>query len=801
VRLCRLLCVVLVVSGLGPLPARAQQTDQTTVLDSVAVVGANRTGVNYVLSQIRIPVGQPINYRDVQRAIEALYATGQYDSVHVDQGTSPEGKEILRFSLTERPLLVRWGVAGTKALPNRSVRSKVKLVSGRPFNPEDVQSSIASIDSLYEREGYYQTGVNVVRTPQDNGMVEVWFNVIEGPRVAISQVIIEGNEVFSDADIVDHMNNDPEGFFWFRKGEYDEDELTRDVRERLPAFYASNGYLDFQVLRDTLVINREMGKATLILTVDEGAKYYVGTFESIGNRQFTDAQIRRYYPFDRQESGGGFLGLGGGGGPEGPIVFDRSQWDEAIQNVSSLYYNNGYISARVESNINRRTESDGTRRVDLRMSIFEGSPAIVRQIQIKGNTITHESVIRRAILMIPGDVFRQDMMVRSYQNISNLGFFEQPLPVPQVIPVNQQGDVDIIFTVDERRTGNINFGASVGQGTGVGGFIGLDEPNFLGRGKRVSFQWQFGQNINDFNVTYSDPAIRGSLISGTLSLHRTRQRFTVADLGRITSRGGSIQFGFPLLGSRFTRILTSYTLEQSDYDTPAEFARRYHCTNCILSSIAVAIVRDTRIGLPFATAGTMHKFELATTGGFLGGSGDFRRATFEGRWYAPLNPSTEPGVGGVQFVAGFTARTGFVWGDVGPHFQQLFAMGGTQFGIQLRGYDEFSITPAGFDPTASGLRVNTVDAFGATYMSLTPELGLRLSQALYMDVFMDAGNVWAQPREFNPTRMYRGAGFGINLLSPLGPIGLDYAYGFDRVDAFGNPDPGWKLHFKIGNFF
>ena len=173
----------------------------------------------------------------------------------------------------------------------------------------------------------------------------------------------------------------------------------------------------------------------------------------------------------------------------------------------------------------------------------------------------------------------------------------------------------------------------------------------------------------------------------------------------------------------------------------------------------------------------------------------------EGRWYAPLNPPSEPGAGGVRFVAGFTARTGFVWGDVGPHFQQLFSMGGTQFGIQLRGYDEFSITPLGFDATASGLQVNTVDAFGATYMALTPEVGMRLSQALYLNAFMDAGNVWARPGQFNPTRMFRGAGFGVNLLSPLGPIGLDYAYGFDRIDRFGRPDPGWKLHFKIGNFF
>jgi outer membrane protein insertion porin family len=138
---------------------------------------------------------------------------------------------------------------------------------------------------------------------------------------------------------------------------------------------------------------------------------------------------------------------------------------------------------------------------------------------------------------------------------------------------------------------------------------------------------------------------------------------------------------------------------------------------------------------------------------------------------------------------------------VGPHFRQLFSMGGTQFGIRLRGYEEFSITPFGFDPNASGLRANTVDAFGRSYLAITGEAGARVSQAIYLNAFLDAGNVWSSPAQFNPTRLFRGAGVGVSLLSPLGPIGIDYAYGFDRVDRDGNPNPGWKFHFKLGNFF
>jgi outer membrane protein insertion porin family len=72
---------------------------------------------------------------------------------------------------------------------------------------------------------------------------------------------------------------------------------------------------------------------------------------------------------------------------------------------------------------------------------------------------------------------------------------------------------------------------------------------------------------------------------------------------------------------------------------------------------------------------------------------------------------------------------------------------------------------------------------------------------MYLGLFYDAGNVWAGPRELNPTRLYRGAGIGASLITPLGPIGIDYAYAFDRVGLFGEPDPGWKFHFRLGNFF
>ena len=76
-----------------------------------------------------------------------------------------------------------------------------------------------------------------------------------------------------------------------------------------------------------------------------------------------------------------------------------------------------------------------------------------------------------------------------------------------------------------------------------------------------------------------------------------------------------------------------------------------------------------------------------------------------------------------------------------------------------------------------------------------------MNQQLYLDAFYDAGNLWERPRDFDPTRLFRGAGFGASLVTPLGPLGVDLGYGFDRTDAARHKDPKWQVHFKFGQIF
>jgi outer membrane protein insertion porin family len=773
----------------GPRQVQAQDTAPQPTIDSIVVEGNSRLTPSQILGSAGLVPHQPANYRDLQRALQTLFRTGQFEDVRIEQRDA-DGTLVLAIIVSERPILVRWAVKGVDRLSERSVRDRVKLGEGRPLDRSAVERGRAAIDSMYHAQGYYSASVKVIETQDSPSQARVVFDVNEGSRVAISQVVVEGNEKFSDKQVVKHMATRPEGFFWWQSGKFDDDKLVQDLRERLPAWYGSNGYVDFQVTSDSVRVDSTTGKAVLHLAVEEGTAYKVGQFQVAGNRRFSTDELTALYPFSST--------------PARREAFNGTAWESATENVRTLYGNNGYIYAQVQPEETRRIEADGTPVVDLRWTIREGSPATVNKIEIVGNDVTHERVIREAILLVPGELFNRDRLIRSWQNIGNLGFFQQPMAPPDIRPTANGVDVDLVFRVEERRTGNINFGASLGQGTGVGGFLGLEEPNLFGRGKKGRLQWQFGQNVNDFTLQYTDPAIRESRVSGTVTLFNSRQRFTVGDLGRRRQVGGSVQLGFPFLGSRFTRLYLSYGLQQIRFSGgSADLQQSFRCSNCTRSTVGTSVARDTRVGLPFATAGALTNVSFELNGGVLGGTGNYRKLDLEGRYYAPLGSlgGTQQLGSGVQFVLGLTAKSGYIFGDAGPFFTELYSLGGTQFGIPLRGYEEFSITPDGFDPTAGGNSAASPRSFGKAYAAFTVELGARVSQALYLSTFLDAGNVYRTARQYDPTRLFRGAGVGAAVLSPLGPIGIDLGYGFDRVTATGKPNPGWKLHFKLGNFF
>jgi outer membrane protein insertion porin family len=763
-----------------------------------------------IVTAVGMQPGDTVMAAQLDQAIRRLLATGQFRDVQVfavSDPANPAAPVTLRFQVDEHPLVAQIRFEGLENANGSVIRDTVGLRAGRPYSPAQAARAEAMTRQMLADKGFRVRSIEHRLEPlaAADGEVSLIFDVEEGQRVAIANIEFVGNEAYSANRLREEMNTKREGFWWFRPGTFDDDQLRDDMRGSIPAFYASNGYIDAVVTGDSLAVDPETGKARLIVRIDEGPQYRLAEFDVIGASRFASDDLRRY--FEQRRSGflSGFgLGTSRDLGTREGEIFDQVAFEAATDDVRRLYTNQGYLYARINPVIERLpADSTGHPGVRVTWDIAEGNPASIRRVVIAGNTKTHEDVVRDQLSVLPGDIYSEEMLIASYRRASGLGFFETPMPAPRMEEVgncvenpSEPCQIDVIFEVTEKQTGSINFGTSLGGSLGLMGFLGYDEPNLFGQAKSGHLRWEFGRYSNNFEASYSDPTIRDSFVSGGISLFSSTDRFFTFSQGRRHRTGASLRLGIPVPTDRFSRMSLGYSLSRTSYENFEEDQNIFSLPPGVQSTTTLSLERMALDHPMFPTVGSRQSLEAAFSGGVFGGDGTFQKYSMNGAWYVPIGTlgGSAPGARPIRFTLGLQADAGALFGDASRFPFDRFWMGGVQFGRPLRGYDETTITPSGYIPRdATGVALD--QRFGDAYLRLSAETAVRFTDNISLGLFYDAGNVWRKPSEVDPTRLLRGAGSGATIVTPFGPLGLDYAYGFDR-DV-----PGWQLHFKFGQGF
>jgi outer membrane protein insertion porin family len=763
-------------------------------IDSLRVEGNVRLEGPVILGTTGLQPGTEVTFRDIQRAEKLLWSTGQFENIIVEVLGALGEPVVIVFRVEERDVVRRITIRGLASIDRDAVLDTAGLGPNQAYSPTRIAAAKEFIRGELSAKGipFARIDERIEPVAGAEKTVDLILDVTEGQRVTIAQLEVFENEFISEEEIEGVLTTKPESFFWFRRGSYEAITFEDDILERLPEYYASRGFLDFSVTADTIIIDPQTGKARIELTVDEGPRYLLGEFTIQGNSRFPTEQLETYY---RRGEGGllASIGIGEGADP----YFNNTSFQAAVGEVSSLYRNNGYLYSQVQPYLTRREpeEEGGDPIVDVGWNITEGQPAYVRRVDVVGNDFTHERVIREQIFILPGDIYNEGLLIQSWQGVQSLGFFETPMEPPSINPDPQTGEVDIVFQVRERQTGSVNFGTALGGGVGLSGFIGYEQPNLFGQAKSGSLRWDFGRYTNNFVLSYADPSLRQSRISGSVSLFNSRDRFFRFNTGQRRRVGATVRFGFPIPSAPRTRFFAGYSIARTDYELREgeTDSSIFGLPPGLLSAINLGLTRATLNHPIFPTSGSRQSVNLDFNGGFLGGDGDFSKLSVEATWYVPAGQigGSGPGAGGVRMTLGLSARGGTIFGDASDFPFEQFWLGGVQFGEKLRGYDETTITPLGYFPRGSNL-ISDANRLGPTFFALYGEYALRFGDTLSLSLFYDAGNVWGDASAVDPTRLYRGAGIGAQIVTPFGPMGIDYAYGFDKIV------PGWQLHFRFG---
>jgi outer membrane protein insertion porin family len=795
----------------GAVPGAALAQDPTPpqaapagfVVDTVEVRGTRRVTPEAVRTSSGVRSGTVVNATVVQDAIRRLMATGSFETVQVYVRGAEQGRGALVLDVTERPFVSQVTFVGLRSVSAGTVRDSAGLRENAPLDPQRVAAAQALTRNLLAKKGIQLLGIDTTLTPVENGAFRLTFNVREGNRLTVSDIDFLGNQAFTEEQLEDALSLKEEGFWWFRSGRYDREAFDEDLRTNLPTFYGSHGYIDFAVVRDTLIVDPSSGRARLVVEVAEGPQYRLGEFNVQGNSRFPSEVLAEVFTTQRRSVLG--LPFGGTSEREQGEVFDQQAFSRAATDIEQQYRNEGYLFAQVIPSIERVPAAGGQPpRVNATLAVSEQQPFYIRNVSFRGNSTTHENVIRERLWVVPGDVYNEARVIQSYQAISGLGFFEVPMPLPDIRPDPATGQVDITFNVKEKQTGSVNFGTVFGGGPygstsgRFAGFLGYQQPNLFGQGKSASLRAEYGYGRSTIEASYSDPAIAGGRNSGAVSVFRRGDRYVRFGNGRRLQTGASVQLGFPMPGSLRTRAFLGYSLSRTEYLSNEESCETgstslFCLPDATASSLSLSVTRDTKNHPLFPTAGTRQSVTVEQTGGLLGGNGNYQKLFAQAEWWVPTGRlGSSPRA--PTMALGLSARTGSIWGDVSRFPFERFYVGGVQFGQPLRGYQESSIGPRGYSAACN--QSLQLDCLGDSFFTISGEYALRLTDALSVSAFGDAGNVFGTVGEFNTARLYRGAGVGATLVTPfLGAIGIDAAYGFDR------PDPGWEIHFKLGNQF
>lgn len=757
-----------------------------------------------ILGNMRTRVGQPFNQQAVEDDIRGLYGAGDITNARIFSEPQADGVKVIVVVQT-RSLVREITITGATKLRPRSLKKKLTTKEGSILNEEIVEQDRQKIVQNYQDRGFSDVAVQAnIAYDEAAGRATVSFTVNEGGKSSLSRVVFVGNQHVSTRELRKAMKGTRGKTLisiFDKSGKLENTTLREDL-ESVREVFQNKGYIDVEIT-ETRTERLPNGNVVLTIVVREGPQYRISTLGFEGNKVFTEAEVRRFLKMK-----------------EGSLYTPKDLKAD-VKTIGDYYGSRGYVDARIAP----EGQPSGAGQVALRYRVEEGGISYVERVNIEGNTITKDKVIRRELPVAPGDVFNTVLVEAGKKRLENLGYFQKVEANATDTLVPGRKDLDVLL--EEKKTGSLSFGAGfssidslIGQAElSQGNFDLFNWPTFTGGGQKFRLLLQYGLRRKDFDLSLTEPYFLDNRLSlgGSVFYHETSY---------VSNDYNQRSFGFALTTRRaLTRYISAsleYRLEDIEINgvTSSSTILQQESGSRIRSGLRSGISYDTRDSVFLTRRGSRVDFSPYIAGGPLGGDTDIYGFSLTASRYFSLPLDT------IFLVNGEVSTVDtFAGGDRVPVFERLY-LGGPN---NLRGYSFRKAGPKDYNGDPVGGRTLARATAEYTYPIIE-----RVRGALFYDIGFVNKNSWdfkpdhpehkrsdfpIDPNRIdndpktpdpNPTRndlrntLFGGGlnmdlGFGVRLDLPIGPIRLDYGYPL-LSDDFNKRSTG-KFSFNVGYQF
>ena len=634
---------------------------------------------------------------------------------------------------------------GNHALADKKLKGLLPFMQAGDVTDALVREAAEKIRQAYREKG--RPNAQVAPIVQQTGhLYKVKFFISEDGKFRVGKVDFTGVTLPKDR---------LRGLLALHEGAvYDPDLLATD-RKDLENFYYSFGYAGASVAEP--LVRVEGRRVDVTWRIKEGGRFMISRVGVQGASPLSESRVVQA------------IKLNPGG------TYNDVDISNARYRVLELYNDLGYADCAVD--VNRHFSG---RSVVLVFTVKAGPKYIFGKNIIVGNRQTKEAIIRREFLHKPGDPFSERTVMKERQRLYQLGLFKS-VDVWEMPAYH--ATFDTVYRVKESKPGSIEFGAGWGDYEKYRGFVGVSYKNLFGMDRLASARFEFSSLMRRVVANYEEPWFFGRWLpfkAFALAESRKEKNFdtglTSYKLVRYTATAGVER---PLGEHLKGQVYQEFSLVRTYDVLPGVILSPEDTGTLAISDIRPALAYDTRDNPFNPTSGVLAGASLKLASAAFLSQTDFVKFDIRAAKYQSLSK---------WLVLAGDARLGLAEGLGSTHelpIVERYFLGGRD---SVRGYTQDSLGPKAADGTPIG---------GNAFFVSNLELRTEITPHWWVAPFLDAGNVWLTIGQIKPTDIRFSTGLGLNYMTPVGPIRIDYGIKLSR--RYGESHS--KIDFSIGHAF